>query len=327
MRVIVAIAAAVAAASPIQAEIGSAITIAGYQPERGGTAIWDGGQTSVKQTRFLRGARLATLASSGRAVAYIRYTGDGFDLFHTGVDAGFEARLAHVSGSRLTAIAVAPDSRTVAFATPRGIELTSIVPGGKRRVLPWPAWWRGSTLQGLQYSPDGTSIAFSRTWGDGRSGTLRNELALVRLDGTGSRSLATNPMPYSAQYRPAFSPDGRTIAFAAADGSISTVPLVGGAVVRVTPPPRAGSDSGPLFSPDGATIAFTRGPDVYLVSTDGSHPRRLTTRSRVLAWSPDGASLLVFHRDRFVVVAADAGTETTLARVGVQYDLSPARWR
>ena len=182
------------------------ITIAVYRSEKG-IAIWDGGPRRIRQVRFLAGADLAAVSPSGASVAYVRDAGNGFDLFHSCVYGGHEAKLAHVAGSRQTALAFSPDSRTIAFASPRGIELTSIVAGRKPRVLPRPPRWRGSSFQALQFSPDRKRLAFSRTWGNGRAGTLRNELAVVRVDGRDARSLATNPEPFSAQYRPSFSPD------------------------------------------------------------------------------------------------------------------------
>lgn len=340
--------AAVVVAGPAGAGAGAPITVAGWEPGRGGTSIWDGTPLAMKQVRFLRGARLATVSPSGGGVAFVRFTRDGFDVFHTGVYAGFEARLAHVvSATRSTALAFSPDSRTIAISAPRGIELTSIVPGRGPRLVPLPARWRGSTYQGLRFSPDGRLLAFSRTWGDGRQGTLRNELAVVALDGAGARSLARNPEPYSAQYRPAFSPDGSRIAFAAADGSLAAVPTTGGAAVRLTAPPPAGSsrtDADPVFSPDGSTVAFTRAPgrggsDVWVVGADGSGLRRLTTTplprepgvartgSSMLAWSPDGTKLLALRRDRLAVADVARRTSTTIARVGVQFELTGALWR
>jgi len=349
-RALIAVAAAataVAAAQTAPARSAAAphLTVAGWQAERGGTAIWDGGAARLEEVRFLRGARLASLSPSGAAVAYIRYAGNGFDVLHTGVYAGYEATLVHVSGSHTTALAVSPDSRTVAFASPRGIELASIVPGKGRHTLALPARWRGSTYAGLRFSPDGLRLAFSRTWGDGRAGTLRNELAIAGLDGSGARSLVRNPDPYGAQYRPSFSPDGLRLAFTAADGSLGVVPATGGTVERLTDPRPARSlrtDAGPLFSPDGETIAFTRAPtgggsDVYLVGADGSGLRRLTTTplpargvprigTSALAWSPDGTTVLAFRHDRFARVDAATGASTDLARVGVQYELTAARW-
>ncbi|HET7568841.1 MAG TPA: hypothetical protein VFJ91_12675 [Gaiellaceae bacterium] len=346
LRLGVVLAALVLPASAAAATSGGAgpqvpIAVAVYEVQKGGTAIWDGGPATLKRVRFLKQARLAQISPSGASVAFVRYSGDGFDLFHTGVYGGREAKLLHVAGSRETSLAFSPDSRTVAFASPRGIELTGIVPGRSHRVLALPARWRGSTYQALRFSPDGRSLAFSRTWGNGRAGTLHNELAIVSLAG-GARSLVANPEPYSAQYRPSFSPDGARIAFAAADGSIDVVPAAGGKVVRLTPPKKLGEDSSPLFSPDGSTVAFTRKSsghptDVWLVGSDGAALRRLTTTkpfaknaprvgASALAWSPDGVDVLAFRHDRLASVAIDGQAETTLARTGVQYEIDSAVW-
>lgn len=321
------------------------ISVVAWQPERLGTAVWRGGGKSVREVRFLRGARHAVLTPGATGVAYARITRGGLDLFLTGTYAGFEQPLAQLRGIRTTSLAFTPDGRTVAFAAPDGIGLVSIVPGARRRHVPLPARWRGSSFQGLAFSPDGRLLAFSRTWGDGRAGTLRNELAVVGRDGSGARSLARNHDPYGAQYRPTFSPDGARIAFTAADGSLATVPTAGGSVVRLTPPRSAGSrrtDTGPVYSRDGSLIAFTRSPgpggsDVFLVGSDGSGLRRLTTTplpepgvprvgSSALAWSPDGGSVLAFRHDHLAVVELRSGTSTAIAELGVQYEVGAALW-
>ncbi len=295
--------------------------------------------------RFLPGARFAVLSPSGRGVAYARLTGKSLDIFATGIYAGFEAKLAHIAGAATTALAFSPDSRRIAFASPNGIELSPAVSGRKPRALPLPARWRGSSYQALRFSPDGKLLAFSRTWGNGKNGTLRNELAIVHVDGTAPRSLVRNPDPYSAQYRPTFSPDGTQIAFAAADGGLALVPADGGRIVRLTvgrPSGSARTDVDPLFSPDGETIAFTRAPgrggsDVYLVGSDGTGLRRLTTTplpprgqprtgSSALAWSPDGTSVLAFRHDRFAAVNAATGESSDLAVVGVQSGIASSVW-
>lgn len=322
------------------------ISVAAWQPERHGAAVWRGSRTSLKEIRFLRGALLPTLSPEGRSIAFVRRSRGGFDLFLTGTHAGFEQPLARLARTRTTALAFTPDGRSVAFAFADGIGLASIVPGAPLRRIPLPARWRGSTLRGLAFSPDGRLLAFSRTWGDGRAGTLRNELAIIRRDGGGARSLVRNSDPFGAQYSPTFSPDGARIVFSSVDGSLATVASTGGPPVRLTPPRPAGStrvDFKPVYSRDGSLIAFTRAPgrggsDVFLVRPDGRGLRQLTTTplpaepgmprvgSSALAWSPDGAALLAFRHDHLAVLDAATGESTPLATVGVQYEVGPAMW-
>ena len=79
---------------------------------------------------------------------------------------------------------------------------------------------------------------------------------------------------------PAISPDGSTIAFAY-KGDLYCVPAQGGEARQLTT--NAAYDSQPIWSPDGKKIAFTSNRegslDVYVISTKGGAPTRLTTNS------------------------------------------------
>lgn len=78
----------------------------------------------------------------------------------------------------------------------------------------------------------------------------------------------------------AISPDGTTIAFTY-KGDIYTVPVTGGRAMQITTNPAY--DTRPVWSPDSKQIAFASDRmgslDVYLVSSQGGEPRRLTTHS------------------------------------------------
>ena len=77
------------------------------------------------------------------------------------------------------------------------------------------------------------------------------------------------------------SPDGSTIAFSY-KGELFTVPTTGGTATRLTSD--ASYDGNPVWSPDGKNIAFlsTRegSDDIFIISSKGGTPRRLTTSSR-----------------------------------------------
>ncbi len=89
------------------------------------------------------------------------------------------------------------------------------------------------------------------------------------------------------------SPDGRMIAFDLL-GDIYTMPIGGGRPTRISS--GLAFDMQPRFSPDGRLIAFTSdrggGDNIWVMNTDGSSPRAITTETFELlnnpTWSPDG---------------------------------------
>ena len=125
-------------------------------------------------------------------------------------------------------------------------------------------------------------------------------LYVVNVDGSGKQQLT------SARYStPAWSPDGRAIAFGSAGGrgaGVSVMNADGSGQRRLT------SGARPSWSPDGNQIAFVSGRDgnaeIYLMNADGSGQRKLvahTARNAVVgsapAWSPDGRKI-AFVSDR-----------------------------
>ena len=130
----------------------------------------------------------------------------------------------------------------------------------------------------------------------------------MNADGSGVARLTGN---LANTGRPAWAPDGSTIAFnciiASGNTDICTVTVDGSTVTRLTTVP--GRDSDVAWSPDGGTIAFaterygtisiTGDGDVWLVAeialmnADGSGVRQLRagTAAEYPSWSPDGARI------------------------------------
>jgi TolB protein len=111
-------------------------------------------------------------------------------------------------------------------------------------------------------------------------------------------------------FTPAFSPDGRTLAFSRAteEGTdLYTINIKDNCCLRRLTVGRFSDNLSPTFSPDGQRIAFvsTRPglPQIYVMAADGTDQQLfapfdygVTGSSNAPEWSPDGQSV-AFHRD------------------------------
>ncbi|MFE4520132.1 TolB family protein [Kitasatospora sp. NPDC056783] len=175
------------------------------------------------------------------------------------------------------------------------------------------------------WSPDGSTIAFDRT--DPQTGSARlwtvptgggTEHQVDRLCDGGTTDCANED-----ERSPAFSPDGRQIAFSRSWGTLDPsgnhqiqysdlylMSPTGSDVQRLTfltnDKPYSGAVSNPSWSPDGKQLTFeyrtsatgqpANSRAIYLVSADGTGLRQLTPwelRAGDRAnWSPDGTQIL-----------------------------------
>lgn len=298
-----------------------------------GVQVWTGTPSSLGATRVVAGASSPVLSPDGRLVAYAAHG---------------ELRVQPVAGGAARTLTQLPTGSPVAFA-PSGARIAFIAEGaiiqlpvvgkGPVKRVSLPTSWAGSTFAALAWSSQ-NGLAFSRTYGDGKAGTLKNELDYVDSNGA-ARVLYREPTPYSAQLDPVFSPGGAQIVVGAGEGrGLVSVPVGLGRPSALT---TAHVDGDPIWSPDGSVLAFTRSvprgvSDVWLVRADGTGLRKLTTTpippsgvahtgSSPLAWSPDGKRLLAFRHDHFAVVTVATRASRNLKRVGVQYQLVAASWR
>jgi uncharacterized protein YjdB len=122
------------------------------------------------------------------------------------------------------------------------------------------------------FSPDGARIAFVST----RDGNP--EVYVMNADGTTATRLTNDPQ---ADGRPTFTPDGQTILFhsarTAGKQQIWSVNVDGTGLTQLT---RDSVNFAPTVSPDGQTVAYVsirdKTYDIWLMSRDGSNPRRFT---------------------------------------------------
>ena len=141
--------------------------------------------------------------------------------------------------------------------------------------------------------------------------TRDGDYAIYALNADGGRQVrlteeagdASSPRGLFFQMEPAWSPDGRRIAFASKRGGTFDIYVMnadGTGTTRLTSTKE--DDSHPTWSGDGQRIAFARSPgDIVVMRADGSGARRISDPSLEEvdpAWSPDGSRIAYTRRTR-----------------------------
>jgi WD40-like Beta Propeller Repeat len=172
-----------------------------------------------------------------------------------------------------------------------------LTPDGKRQAV-FRQRREGFYATGLGISGNGKLLVISAR--NGKFGSDKSKLWLVRSDGSGLRQLTTGP---GYDEMPALSPDGRRIVFSRTFGDsrkpeLYVIPTAGGEAVQLTE--NGVSDVNPVFSPDGRSIAFgqynerTRRGSIAVIRTDGSGLRTVTSSGGEYPdpdFSPSGRSI------------------------------------
>ena len=236
-----------------------------------------------------------TWSPDGRRIAFLRGVGSYVDRFGVRRFLSYHLYLVNANGSglrRLTRditgpyqrditgpfqLVWSPDGRTIYF----GRYLVSTDGSGARRLpyIPFNPVW----------SPDGRRIAFARPRRT-RSGPCcfhaPADIYVMNADGSGTRKLTHNLTrngSFSAE--PAWSPDGRKIAFQSTrngNRDIYVMNADGSGKRNLTRNPA--KDVRPSWSPDGRRIAFLSDRDgrleAYVMNADGSGQRSLTVQEK-----------------------------------------------
>ncbi len=243
-------------------------------------------------TTFSGAADQPAFSPDGNQIAFVWDGGNGenLDLYVKLVGAGTPLRLTTDSAEDISP-AWSPDGRYLAFlrrsATENGIFIVPALGGAERKLgktepnLSRQAWPQCR----LSWSADGKWLAVA----DQESPQQRHSIFLLSVEDGGKQRLTSSP---ESDYFPAFSPDGKTVAFIRSSGLSSE--------------------------------------DIYLISIDSGKLQRLTADERrivSLAWTADGREV-VFSSNRgggFSLwrVAASGGTPERVAVTG-QNAYSPA---
>jgi TolB protein len=181
------------------------------------------------------------------------------------------------------------------------------------------------------WSADGRKVAYME-FNEGHG-----QINLLDL-GTGKRSVVYGSTGKASDFTPAFSPDGKTLAFSRAteEGTdLWTVNYRDACCLQRLTVGKFSDNLSPTFSPEGQRIAFvsTRPglPQIYVMGADGTDQRLfapfdygVSGSSNAPDWSPDGQSV-AFHRDvagtlQVFVLDARKGVVKQLTSVGRNED-------
>jgi Tol biopolymer transport system component len=269
----------------------------------------------ISAVAFAVAAAAATAAQAPLARAPGLVVSDGGAVYVDGV------RVA--GGSQPT---WSPDGKRVAFTRFGQIFLIDANGKNERRLtrrqpgLHWPASFPA-------WSRDGTQIAFGGT---------RN-LFTVSVAEAKLTPLTRSQHSWSGNVTPAYSPDGRTIAFSrttdAFNSDIFLMDADGSRLRRLTRSQgthdKLGEEMTPAWSPDGHTLVFSSNRDgnleLYAIDRSGRNERRLTSTPRLDEENPrfsrDGRRLLYVANGRVLTSNADG------SRVRVLGSGNAADWK
>ena len=189
-----------------------------------------------------------------------------------------------------------PDGRRLAYSCQEDAAMcvTDLGTGRETVIVPQTVDW--IQVGEKDWSPDGSSIVFTRTSSEGDSYSNFRQLFLVRPDGT---DLEAVPNTASTATGPAWSPDGSALLYVERydgrggefSGDVYSVRPDGTARTPVVKHP--GTDDNPTWAPNGRSIAFTsaaflypRMQGVWTASLEGTGRQLVARGGEDPSWRP-----------------------------------------
>jgi Tol biopolymer transport system component len=190
-----------------------------------------------------------------------------------------------------------PDSEEITYLSDESV----VIPTHNERAKIYRTMWKvesdgaGETVQlsdhlgyALKWSPDGAEIVF-----EGAATNCPREGSVWKMSGDGTGLTELSASDCNTDYLPRWSPDGTKIAYTTEINGwfrIRTMNSDGTGKAEITSPQSATTE----WSPDGTKIAYKNPSDLWVMNSDGSGKKRLTTLTPYgyYDWSPDSSKIV-----------------------------------
>lgn len=221
----------------------------------------------------------AQWSSDGRSLLFVRFAHDSSTLYRLAVDGGNIEELIRVPGRGAL---LSPDGQWVAY-TAGSYTANRLIAVNLSDRSTRPLSTGGDVIFNHAFSPNGRQIAYTRM---DPAGTL--QLWVMNADGSDAHALTWFSPAEGRPQVPAWSPDGRRLAFQAnltlpdssSTSHIYLLDLQAGALTRLAPHQRPYLDEVPVWFPDGHRLAFqsdrTGRMEIWMMNADGSEQRQVT---------------------------------------------------